>query len=57
MTLHKPMVTQTYYVNKILKSQSPTEFYKNTLFFVAFVQQKMIQAVEFNDYTLLTKSL
>ena len=53
----KPMVTQSYYVNKLIKSQNPTEFYRNSVYLVGFIQQKMWQSVKFCDPLLLIKSL
>ena len=57
MNLHKPMVTQSYYFNKLIKSQSPTEFYKNSVYLFGFIHQKMWQTVKFSDPLLLIKSL
>ena len=57
MNLHKPMVTQSYYLNKLIKSQSPAEFYKNSFYLFGFIQQKMWQSVKFSDPLLLIKSL
>jgi hypothetical protein len=57
MKIVKPMVTQSYYVNKLMKSQTPGEFYKNSVYLVGFVQQKIWQSFKFCDPLLLIKSL
>lgn len=53
----KTMLTQTYYVKKLIKSKNPTEFYKNSVHLTTFIGQKMIQTIKFNDPFLMLKSL
>lgn len=52
-----PMLTQSYYLNRLAKSKDFDELFMNYFNWVLFIQRKCFQSVYFSDPTLIFKSM
>ena len=52
-----PMLTQSYYLNRLAKSKDLDDLFMNYFNWVLFIQRKCFQSVYFSDPTLIFKSM